>query len=125
MPYFHATYRRHLDAILKKGLDPAAEKQDELSKPGVYLAYNPLLAVGFLLERALAEPPSEGSPSDFLGSIVVIVVDPSRLDGGTLRLDDNIRREGFWLYAGPPIDVTFMPILSVDQASGYGLAHAA
>lgn len=115
MPYYHATRRHRLEAILREGLHPRAAQNFEC-EPGVYLANDPLIAFGFLLEDFFAKATDDTKPSEELKDFVVIVVDDSRVNAALLKPDPNV--EGHWqerlfLHHGD-IDVTGMPVLDAD-----------
>jgi hypothetical protein len=123
MTFYHATTRDRIASIQRLGLggDPNAERNFEFSEQGVYLAENPVLALGFLLERAMAGAFRNHSPQDYVAAFAVIVIDASRVDPGRLRADENIGQEGFWIYSGV-IDVTSMPVIGADEVMCKNLA---
>ena len=126
MTYFHATFRERLDSIREHGLGALAEEHRNFSGSearGVYLAPNPLLAVGILLEAAIVAVVNGKTPQEYIESIVVVVIDASRVDATRLEPDPAIEREGFWFYRGI-IDVTAMPVIDSDQAAEYGRTPA-
>ncbi len=122
MAYFHATFRERLDSIQAHGLGARAGEHQNFpgsDTAGAYLAENPMLAVGILLEMALLGPVKDKSPREYIESIVVLVIDASRVDVARLEPDPAIEREGFWFYRGV-IDVSAMPVIDSDHAAEYG-----
>lgn len=83
---------------------------------GVYLAEDPMLALGFLLERALAGDFKDISTRDAVSQFSVFVIDDSRVDRRRLVPDPNIQQAGFWLYNGV-VDVTAMPVIGADEVT--------
>ena len=81
---------------------------------GVYLASDPMLAIGFMLEKALEEPYRHESPKACVDTFMVVVIDGARIDEGRLRVDPNIKKEGFWIFDGV-VDVSSMPVLDAAQ----------
>ena len=81
-----------------------------------------MLALGFLLERALAGESAATSPREALKTFCVLVIDDSRVDQSRLVQDPNIKQSGFWLY-DRAVDVHSMPVLSAADvtASHYNL----
>ena len=124
MTFYHATTRDRIASIQKVGLggDPSAERNFEFSEDGVYLAETPVLALGFLLERAMAGALHDLSPKDCVAAFAVIVIDASRVDPRRLRADQNIGQEGFWIYSGV-IDVASMPVIGADEVMCRNLAR--
>jgi len=115
MPFYHATRRRHLASILREGLHCEAAQNFECEK-GVYLAIDPAIAFGFLLEDFFLKATDESKPSKELKDFIVIVIDDARVDKALLKPDPNV--EGKWqkrLFIYPiTIDITGMPILDAD-----------
>ncbi len=118
MAFYHATTRDRIESIQKHGLGglPGVSKAFPSSPDGVYLAEHPMLALGFLIERALAGDFSTTSPMEALNSFCVFVIDEGRVEQRLLSPDPNLHRDGFWLYGGV-IDVTAMPILSAEMVT--------
>jgi hypothetical protein len=118
MPYFHATTTDRVASIQRHGLGGLrdAPKNFSISQEGTYLADDPMLALGFLLERALAGEWTHVSPPEALRRFVVFVIDDSRVDRKHLVRDDNVQMNGFWRYHGV-IDVTAMPVVSADDVT--------
>jgi hypothetical protein len=118
MPYYHATTRDRIQSIQRHGLGEPSEAQRNFafSQEGVCLASDPMMSVGFLLERAISGEWSHLSPKEALALFVVIVIDDSRVDPARLQPDPNIRLDGFWLYGGV-VDITAMPIISAEDVA--------
>jgi hypothetical protein len=116
MPYFHATWRRHLPSIQKHGLGGAApDAQNFPVEKGVYLAVDASIALSMLLEAYLENGEDSGlTPPEALAAMCVIVIDDSRLQKTRIDVDPNVERQDVTaLYRGI-IDVTGMPVISVD-----------
>jgi hypothetical protein len=116
MPYFHATWRRHLPSIQKHGLGGAApDAQNFPVEKGVYLAVDASIALSMLLEAYLENGEDSGlTPPEALAAMCVIVIDDSRLQKTLIDVDPNVERQDVTaLYRGI-IDVTGMPVISVD-----------
>ena len=117
MPYFHATWQRHMPSILKHGLGGALpDSQNFPVESGVYLAIDPEIAISILIEaycnsdEATALPPPEA-----LAAMRVIVIDDSRVNLDLFAVDPNVERTDVtFLYRGV-IDVTSMTVLNVDD----------
>jgi hypothetical protein len=118
MPYYHATTRDRVQAIQRDGLGGSSDlvRNFAFSQDGVCLASDPMMAVGFLLERAVEGEWAHLSPKEALSLFVVFVIDDSRVDSARLRTDPNIMLDGFWLYGGV-IDVTAMPVISAEDVA--------
>jgi len=117
MPYYHATWRKHLSSIQKYGLGGAApDRQNFPVEVGVYLANEPMIALSILLEAYIESGDELGlSPPEALAVMCVLVIDDSRVNIAMLDPDPNIeRRDLTHLYRGI-IDVTGLPVLSVDD----------
>lgn len=115
MPYYHATHMKRLDAIYKEGLHSRA-KQNFDCKKGVYLALDPYIAFGFLLEDFFAKADEQAKPSQEAKNFLVIVIDDARINPDLLHPDPNV--EGKWqkelfIYGGE-IDITAMPIINSE-----------
>jgi len=117
MPYYHATWRRHLPSIRRHGLGGAAPAFRNFDvEEGVYLAFDPAVAVSILLE-AYAENGDrmDMSPREALESMCVLVIDDSRVDPRLVSADPNVERDGVTaLYRGV-VDVSALPVLSVED----------
>jgi hypothetical protein len=126
--FFHATYRHHIPSIERYGLGARiCERNFQTDyREGVYLASDPTLAIGFLVEKFMSrlgrdlfgqplppdimaalpkENPSELdalSPKDVYESFVVLST--NRIDQSLLIPDPNIQewkgQETFWFYHG-------------------------
>lgn len=117
MPFFHATWRRHLPSIMKHGIGGAApDRQNFPVEVGVYLATDPEIAVGMLMEAYADGGETMGlTPREALAEMCVFVVDDSRINTTLLDHDPNIdRRDLTRLYRGI-VDVTGLLVLSVDD----------
>lgn len=117
MPYFHATWRRHLPSIRRHGLGGAApDRRNFPVEEGVYLARDPAVAASMLIEAYFEN--GEGmdlSPPEALREMCVLVVDDSRVDPRLVDLDPNVDRGDLTvLYCGI-IDVSALPVVSVDD----------
>lgn len=126
MTYYHATTLDRIESIQRLGLGGlrGAPKAFPDCPDGVYLAEDPMLALGFLLERALAGDFSTISPKQALSDFCVFVIDDSRIDKAKLSQDPNINQAGFWLYSGV-VDVTAMPIITAESVTGTHFASIA
>ncbi|TLX16598.1 hypothetical protein [Rhizobium sp. MHM7A] len=117
MPFYHATWRKHLPSIQKYGLGGAApDRQNFPVEAGVYLANEPIVAISILLEAYIETGDELGlTPPEALAAMCVLVIDDSRVNVAMLDSDPNIeRRDLTHLYRGI-IDVTGLPVLSVDD----------
>jgi hypothetical protein len=117
MPFYHATWRRHLPSIQKYGLGGVApDRQNFPVEAGVYLANEPVVALSILLEAYVDTGDELGlSPPEALADMCVLVIDDSRVNTALLDIDPNIeRRDLTHLYRGI-IDVTGLPVVSVDD----------
>jgi hypothetical protein len=116
MPYYHATFRDRLPSILKHGLGwPGAEPNWPGVDRGVYLAEAPEVAVFVMFDWMMQMMDESVSPKDFIESLVVILIDDTRVRRQDLGPDPEIaRRDDVWLYRGV-IDVRNQPVLELDQ----------
>lgn len=117
MPFYHATWRKHLPSIHKHGLGGALpDRQNFPVEAGVYLANEPVVAVSILLEAYMEIGDQlDMSPPEALAAMCVIVIDDSRVNVFKLDVDPNIERQDLThLYRGI-IDVNGLPVLSVDD----------
>lgn len=117
MPYFHATWRRHLPSIRTHGLGGAApDRRNFPVEEGVYLARDPAIAVSMLIEAYIGSGGDQDlSPPEALKEMCVVVVDDSRVSPGLVDVDPNVdRRDLTVLYRGI-IDVSALPVISVDD----------
>lgn len=122
MPYYHATWRRHLKSILRHGLGGALpDEQNFPVERGVYLAVDPSIALFMLVEAYLLKGEENAlPPPDTLEQMCVIVIDDARLADGKIEADPNVeRKDATFLYRGI-VDVTGMPVLSVEQVQAWG-----
>nr|WP_250807834.1 hypothetical protein [Neorhizobium tomejilense] len=122
MPYFHATWRRHLPSIRLHGLGGAApDRQNFPVESGVYLATDPSVALSILIEGYIDHMGnSELAPPDAVEEMCVLVIDDTRIDARLVDIDPNIeRRDLTALYRGT-IDVACLPVLAVaDVIQGH------
>ncbi len=117
MPYYHATWSRHLPSIRKHGLGGAMpDMQNFPVERGVYLSTGAAVAVSMMIEAYVMNGDDWGmSPPEALEAMCVIVVDDSRIDQRMVDIDPNVgRRDLTILYRGV-IDIAALPILSVDD----------
>lgn len=110
MTYYHATTADRLPSILANGLGGVGmgERWPGIDR-GVYLAELPEHAVFVLLDWFMQT--ADSSPSAFVESIRVIVIDDARVPRAKLGPDPDIPRDGIWLYRGM-IDVRNMPVVT-------------
>lgn len=116
MPYFHGTHLRRIDDILTHGLGGrVTDRNFPESEEGVYLASDPVICIGVLIDHYLTAGQPGSSPKDQLASFRIIVIDDARVDPAKLRPDPSFEgREGVFVYGGV-IDVNAMPILSAED----------
>jgi hypothetical protein len=117
MPFYHATWRKHLPSIQKHGLGGALpDRQNFPVEKGVYLANEPVVALSILLEAYIDSGDElDLSPPEAMAAMCVLVIDDSRINSSLLDIDPNIeRRDLTHLYRGI-IDITGLPIVSVDD----------
>ena len=117
MPFYHATWRKHLPSIHKHGLGGAApDRQNFPVEAGVYLANEAAVAVSILLEAYIETGDDLGlSPQEALAAMCILVIDDCRVNAALLDVDPNIERQDLtYLYRGV-IDVTGLPVVSVDD----------
>jgi hypothetical protein len=127
MPYFHATWRRHLPSIRKHGLGGAApDRRNFDSVEGLYLAVDPTIALGFLIEAYVDEGENKQlSPPDALQEMCLLVIDDSRIDQRLVEVDPNIERRDLTVLYKGVIDISALPVLAVDDIlpKGQPLLH--
>jgi hypothetical protein len=94
----------------------APDRQNFLVDAGVYLANEPVVALSILLEAYIENGDDLGfSPPEASAAMCILVIDDSRVNVAILNADPNIERRGLThLYRGI-IDVSGLPILSVDD----------
>lgn len=117
MPFYHATWRKHLPSIQKHGLGGAApDRQNFPVEAGVYLSNEPVVALSIMLEAYIENGEDSGlSPPEALAAMCILVIDDSRVNPALLDVDPNIeRRDLTYLYRGV-IDVNGLPVVSVDE----------
>lgn len=112
MTYYHATTKDRIESIRRHGLGGlrGAPKAFPDCEDGVYLAADPIYAMSFLVERALAGEFAHLTPLETYALFSVFVIDGSRVDPARLEPDPNTPHDGFWLYRGV-IDVNAMPVV--------------
>lgn len=117
MPYYHATWRRHLPSIRKNGLGGAMpDRQNFPVEAGVYLAHDPAVAVSMLIEAYMESEDGMGlPPSEAVQAMCVLVIDDSRVDGRLVDVDPNIERSDMTILYRGVIDVIALPVLSVEE----------
>lgn len=117
MPYYHATWRRHLPSISKYGLGGALPKSQNFPvESGVYLARDPAVAVAFMIESYLENGnATDMTPPQLLDAICILVIDDSRLLERSISTDPNIERTDMTILYRGIVDVAGMPVLSVDD----------
>lgn len=129
MPYYHATWIENLEDIRKHGIRPTSVERKNFpgSPEGVYLATDPLIAVGFLVEALVERDDlrSSGSPAEDLARIRIIVVDDARIDQSKLTIDPVIDRPDIaFLYSGV-VDISGSVVLDVNQVQeAFRVSHS-
>jgi hypothetical protein len=115
MPYYHGTFLRHIDSILKNGLRPTGVEQNwDGCDEGVYLTENVHACAFVMVDHYMQFGKEDSIPEEHIGSFRFIVIDDSRIDKRKLRTDPLINRSDVHRYLGI-IDVTGMPILTIDD----------
>lgn len=117
MPYYHATWRRHLPSIRENGLGGAApDRQNFPVESGLYLAHDPAVAVSVLVEAYIESGDGMGmGPSEALRAMCVLVVDDSRINPRFIDVDPNIERRDLTVLYRGVVDVAALPVLSVED----------
>ncbi|BCB21952.1 hypothetical protein [Bosea sp. ANAM02] len=116
MPFFHATFRKHLNSIRRHGLGADGHGTNWPGcAAGVYLAAHPAICVSVMLEHYLAYGDPSSVPSEHLDEICVIVVDDSRVRSDRLLADPQTSRSDSFVYSGV-IDISGLPVLGVEEA---------
>jgi hypothetical protein len=117
MPYYHATWSRHLPSIRKHGLGGAMpDMQNFPVEAGVYLSTDPAVAISMMIEAYVLNGEDWGmSPPEALVAMCVIVVDDSRIDQRMIDVDPNVERRDMTILYRGVIDVAALPILSVND----------
>jgi hypothetical protein len=122
MPFFHATFDRHIPSILRHGVGGrVTERNFEGAAVGVYLADSVEAALVMLIDwymtKGQEDPEGVPAPRDFHASMRMIVIDDGRIRPDLLTHDEAFPdQEEIRRYLGV-IDVTGMPILTVDQVT--------
>lgn len=117
MPYYHATWRRHLPSIRKHGLGGAMpDRQNFPVESGVYMSTDAAVAVSMMIEAYMLNGDDWGmSPPEALEAMCVIVVDDSRIDQRMVDADPNVERRDLTILYRGVIDISALPVLSVDD----------
>lgn len=117
MPYYHATWSRHLPSIRKHGLGGAMpDMQNFPVERGVYLSSDAAVAVAMMIEAYVLNGEEWGmSPPDALRAMCVIVVDDSRIDQRMIDIDPNVERRDMTILYRGVIDIASLPVVSVDD----------
>ena len=117
MPYYHAAWTRHLPSIRKHGLGGAApDRQNFPVEAGVYLAVDPAVAVSVMIEAYAENGHEMGmTPPEALKAMCVLVIDDSRIDRRLVDVDPNVERRDLTVLYRGVVDVTSLPVLSVDD----------
>lgn len=117
MPFYHATWDRHLDSIRKDGLGGAQpDRRNFPVESGVYLARDPEVAISIMIEAYLESGEASGlTPPEAFAAIRIIVIDDSRIRIELLSADPNIERQDLTMLYQGVIDVTGLPIVGVDD----------
>lgn len=117
MPFYHATWQRHLSSIRKHGLGGAIpDRQNFPVEPGVYLAVDPAIAVSMLIEAYIESGDKlEMTPPEARKAMCVLVIDDGRINHNLIDVDPNIERRDLTILYRGVIDVTALPVISVDE----------
>ncbi|KQY20306.1 hypothetical protein [Rhizobium sp. Root482] len=118
MPFYHATWDRHLPSILRNGLGGSAPDRKNFDcEDGLYLATDPSAALLILIEAAMIDSgPYRISPREANESMRLIVIDDSRIEACLCIPDPNLQRKGIaFIYKGV-VDVRGMPVINMDTA---------
>ncbi len=117
MPFYHATWRRHLPSIRKHGLGGAQpDVQNFPVEAGVYMATDPVVAISMLIEAYAKNGEEwEMTPPGALEAMCIIVVDDARIDRRLIAIDPNIECPDLTILYRGVIDVAALPVLSVDE----------
>jgi hypothetical protein len=124
MPFFHATFKKHLPSILRNGLGGQNAQQNWPGiEGGVYLSELPAISLLVMVEQYYHFGQPDSIPRDHFAEIVVIVIDDSRVDRDRLAIDPLITNHPVFRYPGV-IDVTGMPIVPFDDMVTYAQQDA-
>ena len=118
MPLYHATWADNVASILKFGLGGAspAKRNFPSAVQGVYLTTHPAIGLSFLLESLLNRDDLDNtSPEEFLGNVRVFVIDDARIDESLLDYDPEVERRDVTRFYRGIINVTGMPVLTIEQ----------
>lgn len=119
MPFFHATFRKHVPSILRHGLGAqAGEPNWPGIEPGVYLSELPAVSLLVMVEQYCRFGDPGSVPRDHFENVVVFVIDDSRVDRSKLVPDPLIENHPVHRFLGI-IDVTAMPVVPFEQMAGY------
>lgn len=115
MPFFHATFEKHVPSILKSGLGGNGGQPNWPGiDGGVYLSELPAVSLLVMVEQYYHFGDPSSVPRDHFNEIVVIVIDDSRVDRSRLAPDPLITNHPVHRYLGT-IDVSGMPIIPFDE----------
>ena len=101
---YHATYKPFLKSIQQKGLGSTKRKMWSDSKPGVvYLADDPWVAESYAETSEWVD--DQEDPDKYLDNIIILEVDPSKLDSTKIFIDRNVlldegEENATWEYHG-------------------------
>lgn len=119
MPFFHATFKKHLPSILKNGLGGQGSQPNWPDiDGGVYLSELPAISLLVMVEQYCNFGDPESVPRDHFAEIVVIIVDDARVDRARLAPDPHITEHPVFRYLGV-LDVSGMPIVPFEEMSDY------
>ena len=101
---YHATYKPFLKSIQQKGLGNTRSKMWSDSKTGVvYLADDPWVAESYAETSEWVD--DQEDPDKYLDNIIILEVDPSKLDSTKIFIDRNVlldegEENATWEYHG-------------------------
>ena len=101
---YHATYKSFLKSIQQKGLGNTKRKMWSDSKTGVvYLADDPWVAESYAETSEWVD--DQEDPDKYLDNIIILEVDPSKLDSTKIFIDRNVlldegEENATWEYHG-------------------------
>lgn len=119
MPFFHATFRKHVPSILRHGLGGnGAEANWPGIEAGVYLSEHPAVSLLVMVEQYCRFGDPESVPRDHFNDVVVFVIDDSRVDRSKLAHDPLISNHPVHRFLGI-IDVSRMPVIPFEDMAEY------
>lgn len=119
MPFFHATFRKHVPSILRHGLGgTSGEANWPGIEPGVYLSELPAVSLLVMVEQYCRFGDPDSVPRDHFDDVVVFVIDDSRVDRSRLAPDPLIADHPVHRFLGT-IDVTGMPVIPFEEMAEY------